>query len=249
MTRRNGFTLIELMVVIVVIAILAGLTVGGYAQYRRRAREQMMISNLQGIAAALNDYNDGGDLKWPDRLTHMFPKFCPDLKVFLDPADYSQGTEGCKPDLAAIYQYEELDEGPGLDLYYNNTKPSSFTYPFCNVPISSGFLDYLTLNSDEVDVLKESIPGGGSISWKEGKIYQLRYGDRWWKQEMKKKSANGGYPDEWFPVVRSFWHMADPDDSDEKRVAVVSRNGKFWWSTPKWENDILAMYGMTQNLN
>jgi len=50
--RAKGFTLIELMIVVTVMAILATLSVGGYRQYVIRANRTDAISLLLRVAAA-----------------------------------------------------------------------------------------------------------------------------------------------------------------------------------------------------
>ncbi|MCJ8344819.1 prepilin-type N-terminal cleavage/methylation domain-containing protein, partial [bacterium] len=47
--RRKGFTLIEILVVIVIIGILATMGIGKYAQFSRDARKQSCVSNQNTI--------------------------------------------------------------------------------------------------------------------------------------------------------------------------------------------------------
>jgi prepilin-type N-terminal cleavage/methylation domain-containing protein len=61
-TDRRGFTLIELMIVIVVIGILAAIAVPNYVRMMDRAREGSTKSNLHTLQIAAEDYglqNDG----------------------------------------------------------------------------------------------------------------------------------------------------------------------------------------------
>lgn len=50
MTRKKGFTLIELMIVVAIVAILAAIAVPMYMKYVKKARTSEAISNLGGIA-------------------------------------------------------------------------------------------------------------------------------------------------------------------------------------------------------
>jgi general secretion pathway protein G len=55
-SRRNGFTLIELMIVIMIILILIGMAVGRYDKSVLRAREATLAHNLQIIREAIENY-------------------------------------------------------------------------------------------------------------------------------------------------------------------------------------------------
>lgn len=52
--RKNGFTLIEIMIVIVIIAILASVIVPQYAQLVQKAKETQLQQNLSSMRDAIN---------------------------------------------------------------------------------------------------------------------------------------------------------------------------------------------------
>ena len=54
--REKGFTLVELMVVIIILAVLTGIAIPSYIALRNRARIQATRSELQNIATALEMY-------------------------------------------------------------------------------------------------------------------------------------------------------------------------------------------------
>jgi prepilin-type N-terminal cleavage/methylation domain-containing protein len=67
--RPSGFTLIEMLVVIAIISVLAGILFPVFAKARSRARETTALSNLRQIGAALPmyaaDYDEHLPNRWP----------------------------------------------------------------------------------------------------------------------------------------------------------------------------------------
>jgi prepilin-type N-terminal cleavage/methylation domain-containing protein len=60
--RREGFTLIELMIVVVIIGILASMAIPNYIQMQDRAREAKVKSHAHALQLAAEDFavrNDG----------------------------------------------------------------------------------------------------------------------------------------------------------------------------------------------
>ncbi len=75
-SARAGFTLIELMVVIAIIAIIASLLLPGFAKSKEQARSSKCLSNLKQIGLAIQTYVTDNDSLMPvlfDRPVGMFP--------------------------------------------------------------------------------------------------------------------------------------------------------------------------------
>ena len=59
--KEKGFTLVELMVVIIILAVLTGIAIPSYLALRNRARIQATRSEMQNIATALEMYAADND--------------------------------------------------------------------------------------------------------------------------------------------------------------------------------------------
>ena len=67
-TKRNGFTLVEVLVVIAIIAVLAALLFAVFARVRERGRNASCQSNLRQIAMAMQQYVGDNDGVFPPML-------------------------------------------------------------------------------------------------------------------------------------------------------------------------------------
>jgi general secretion pathway protein G len=54
--KQKGFTLVELMIVIIILAVLTGIAIPSYLALRNRAREQATRAEMQNIATAIAIY-------------------------------------------------------------------------------------------------------------------------------------------------------------------------------------------------
>lgn len=64
--RRGGFSLGELVVVIGIIAVLAGLVLSAVSRIRRSAQSTRCLANLHAISTAFHAYAADSDLRYPD---------------------------------------------------------------------------------------------------------------------------------------------------------------------------------------
>ncbi|MDP9291273.1 MAG: type II secretion system GspH family protein [Verrucomicrobiota bacterium] len=100
--KRHAFTLIEILVVIALIAILAGIAVPSFTRLLERGRTTQDANNLRqlglGTFALMADNNDSifisttPDVPWPQQLN---PKYIQIWKVFRSPFD---NATGARPD-------------------------------------------------------------------------------------------------------------------------------------------------------
>lgn len=78
MRRRKGFTLIELMIVIAIIAILAAILVPNFLRARAQGQLTACKSNMKNIGTALEMYSTDSYGRYPVDLTIITPNY---LKV------------------------------------------------------------------------------------------------------------------------------------------------------------------------
>ena len=55
-TRRGGFTLVEIMIVVAIIALLAAIAVPGFLRARKRSQASRIINDLRLIDSAIDQY-------------------------------------------------------------------------------------------------------------------------------------------------------------------------------------------------
>src|SRR5436189_1974592 len=55
-TKRGGFTLVEIMIVVAIIALLAAIAVPGFLRARKRSQASKIINDLRLIDSAMDQY-------------------------------------------------------------------------------------------------------------------------------------------------------------------------------------------------
>jgi prepilin-type N-terminal cleavage/methylation domain-containing protein len=55
-TKRGGFTLVEIMIVVAIIALLAAIAVPGFLRARKRSQASKILNDLRMIDAAVDQY-------------------------------------------------------------------------------------------------------------------------------------------------------------------------------------------------
>ena len=87
----KGFTLVEIMIVVAIIAILAAVAIPNFVRYRKTSQMNACISNLKQIQAAVEQAKMGGvatpgwtDIVGTDKFIKVTPK-CPGTGTYALP--------------------------------------------------------------------------------------------------------------------------------------------------------------------
>jgi len=101
---RRGFTLIELLIVITIIAILAGLSIGGYGYVTRKQAESQATIQISLLSKALEEYKlDNGAYPPTGNTNSLY------TLLFWDTDGDGTGATGTPPDTDQKIYLAELD--------------------------------------------------------------------------------------------------------------------------------------------
>jgi prepilin-type N-terminal cleavage/methylation domain-containing protein len=236
MLRRRGFTMIELLVVISVIVLLAGLLLPVISLVRRLANDVKCGSQLQQIAAAVEVYKGDNDGAFPEKLNDSDPNSTADLFHRNGPLKGLQKILICP-----------FDPKHGQDPFMGRAPPPTWDdLSLIKEPNSS--YDYETsreyLIQKYIDGFFQDIPVGqrpglntSGATWVAGKHHQLQFGNL-------KSDGSGTYGESFsgsqFPIIRCYWHYRWTGASSEdttKKVKNVAWDLNVFNSTPFWEHD------------
>ncbi|MCS6862495.1 MAG: prepilin-type N-terminal cleavage/methylation domain-containing protein [Abditibacteriales bacterium] len=107
----NGFTLVELLLVLTAIALMVGIGFAVGSQVREKARQSVCVSNLRQIGQALAIYSqDYPDPLYflPVDLRHLYPRYVSDKRLFYCPNDFTDYSALPPPYFPLSYGYQYI---------------------------------------------------------------------------------------------------------------------------------------------
>lgn len=140
-TRQSGFTLIELMIVVVVIAVVAGVAIPGYQAYLERGRRSEAVTALMRLAQAQERFI----------VVHGY---------------YASSLSGSMADGDGLgWIAGSPSNGQGDEQFYHVTlnRPSEVAYTFRAQPQGSQAADTLCASFTLTHTGKEGVTGTGSV--------------------------------------------------------------------------------------
>jgi prepilin-type N-terminal cleavage/methylation domain-containing protein len=129
--NRSGFTLVEIMIVVAIIALLAAIAVPGFIRARKRSQATRILEDLRLIDAAIDQYavetnkKGGSTVAWADIKGYLKPN----SQLYATGANviggtYTAGTSGDWKVDATIF----TPSGTSAEL--SDVAPSEFWLPF-----------------------------------------------------------------------------------------------------------------------
>lgn len=227
------FTLVELLVVIAVIAILAGLILAALHRVRAKAKQTQCVNNLKQIALGIIYYKNDNVNKDVGFVSLLYPDSIKNSEIYRCPLDANPSDT---PDNAWLAR---------IDNQHNTTYDRIGTTGLhVNPNTDVGHVSYYYEFSD-TECTTWSVAGLDTpYSWAQVKTAQLEEGDGELLPDGTKPHPIGvGYDQTWFPVIRCFWHLRNLKKysatslipNEEEAVINAGFAGNVFMSKAKWE--------------
>lgn len=163
----GGFTLVEMLAVIVVIAILASMMAVGVNQAKERARQADCMSNLRQFGTALVTFRADNGGRNPGWLSNLYPTYLDDKGVYVCRSDPNHGRGTSRP--ATIPPFK-----PGYDstlLDDNVSNPRRAADAHAEIEACSYFYEFSSAPSPW------AVPDKTTPTWQDFKEWELLEGN------------------------------------------------------------------------
>ena len=231
--RKHHFNIIELLVVIGIIGILAGLLLPVLGRVKASGRRTTCLSNLKQISVAVTNYSDSvfRGRRFPSWLSNTYESYAGATEIFVCPDDPRDEVRSCNRS-KTLDNYNELkstfdDPSTAVASGYiraNDDVPHvSYCYEFCGgIWPASWASDEFTSGGRTASATVT--PG---CSWQSVKISLL-------KDASRKKIGLTSR----LPLVRCIWH-ADGRNGDKMAPMLnVSTSGNVYTSMSDWTKGV-----------
>jgi prepilin-type N-terminal cleavage/methylation domain-containing protein len=213
MKSRNRFTLIELLLVIAIIAILAGMLLPALNRARDQARQTACMGQLRQFGLGITMYKDDFGSRMPPWISTLYPGYLSAAKLYRCSRDSNPGDTAPENWNSWIgTEYSNAYDRPGNIGKYG-TKPNP------EITKVSYFYEF----SEAVCNWKY----GGAKTWNEAKHEDIRTECNPYFPEIKYSAALST-----FPILRCAFHL---DRGGRKTVLNISYNGNAFYSFLEWE--------------
>ncbi len=254
--HRHAFTLVEMLVVVAIIAVLAGMLLPVVGMVRRMANEMKCGNQLQQIGAAIEVYKHHNDDRFPEKLNDPAPSSSSDLfhsggplvglkKILLCPLDAQNGQDvrmGRHP------KYDNYSTLADQNLALRKEPGSSYLYETSRELLTQDHINFFFKDLPTAPTNQRPIVGSREATWVAGKAHQLKFGN------LLDDAVTPGAPfaGSVFPIVRCFHHYKwrfKVSDGETKKVTNVGWDLNVFKSTPFWEHDANPAIPLPNNLD